>query len=263
MAQQVEPLDFEILVIDTGSSDATCAIVRAHSVVLLEVDAHSSYVARNAGIERARGEYLTFLDADCVPVLGWLEALLERAWQEEVDYVAGRIENEIVVDNMANRLLALRTSADIRRRNVLAGGVAGGNMMIHRRVFDRIGPFDIRPSGGDFLQSKRALDAGFRISYAEKAIVRHQCDLSNGDYLARRVRIRRGQAGHAASCSSVWRTIFAIPWRPGFREAANIARSIGKPTASVFAYLWLERWANYVGAVAGVIDRRFNGPLAA
>jgi hypothetical protein len=87
--------------------------------------------------------------------------------------------------------------------------------------------------------------------------------LSNRDYLARRVRIRRGQVSHSTSGSSAWRTIFAMPWRPGFRGASNIALSIGKSTASVLAYLWLERWANYIGSVAGVIDRRFSARLAA
>lgn len=255
LEQRVDSLDIEVFVIDTGSSDRTRDIVRSHAVSLLEVAERSAYVARNAGIASARGEYLVFLDADCFPEPGWLQALLELAKRDAVDYVAGRIENDIVVDNLGNRLLAYRTSADVRRQNVMAGGVAGGNMLIHRRVFDRIGPFAIAPSGGDILQSKRAVDAGFKIGYAENAVVRHQCDSSNCDYLVRRVRIRRGQAAHAVSRSSLWRTIFTVPWRPGYREAARIAGVVAKPTVLVLAYIWAERWAEYFGSVTGSFER--------
>ena len=64
---QSEPVH-EILVIDDGSKDDTGRIAASyaqHGVELITLPARSgAAAARNAGIERARGDYLAFLDAD-------------------------------------------------------------------------------------------------------------------------------------------------------------------------------------------------------
>lgn len=59
--------DFEILVVDDGSTDDTAACVRAFSdtrVQLIQQSQQERAAARNNGIEHARGEYLAFLDDD-------------------------------------------------------------------------------------------------------------------------------------------------------------------------------------------------------
>lgn len=58
--------DVELIVIDDGSSDGTRDVVRRYGghVRLLEQDNAGSAVARNRGIEAARGRYVAFLDAD-------------------------------------------------------------------------------------------------------------------------------------------------------------------------------------------------------
>lgn len=75
--QTVRPL--EHIIVDDGSSDATTEIVArlqaVHShVTLVSQRRHGSAVARNHGIERARGRYIAFLDCDDL----WRERKLER-----------------------------------------------------------------------------------------------------------------------------------------------------------------------------------------
>jgi len=251
LAQTLSAHRLEVFVVDTGSTDNTRRIVRSLPVNFLEVSERSSYVARNRGIEASIGSTLVFLDADCIPQPGWLQALLDYAYQESHTYVAGRIENAIAVNNLGNRLLAYRTNAETRRRSAQVGGVAGGNMLVRREVFDCLGPFLPVRSGADILQSRRALKAGFTIGYAEEAVVIHQCDLSNWEYLARRFRIRRGQAMQESSARSLWRGVKALPWRPGWGESQRVADAVGSNRPAAFIFLWFERWAEYLGALAG------------
>lgn len=59
--------DFELIVVDDGSTDATPEILRGLSDPRLKVltqPNRGSYPARNAGIRAASGEFIAFLDAD-------------------------------------------------------------------------------------------------------------------------------------------------------------------------------------------------------
>jgi glycosyltransferase involved in cell wall biosynthesis len=66
----------EIIVVDDGSTDSTCAVVRAYGdrVVLLSDDHRSAAAARNRGLARATGDWIAFLDSDDI----WTPTKLEK-----------------------------------------------------------------------------------------------------------------------------------------------------------------------------------------
>jgi glycosyltransferase involved in cell wall biosynthesis/SAM-dependent methyltransferase len=78
-AQADDAASLEILVIDSGSRDASVAIARAAGVTVLEIPApefgHGR--TRNLGVERTSGELIAFLTQDATPLPGWLAALEE------------------------------------------------------------------------------------------------------------------------------------------------------------------------------------------
>ncbi|MBM3298290.1 MAG: glycosyltransferase family 2 protein, partial [Candidatus Aminicenantes bacterium] len=61
-----EPRPVEILVADDGSEDDTAAVVGRYGgrVGHLRLPHRGVSAARNAGLERARGEFIAFLDSD-------------------------------------------------------------------------------------------------------------------------------------------------------------------------------------------------------
>ena len=95
--------DWELLLVDDGSSDAGTACARRYAhrdpdrIRYLEHPGHVNLgmsAARNLGIEQARGEAPAFLDADDV----WLSDKLERQVEllrahPEADMVWGRTEH--------------------------------------------------------------------------------------------------------------------------------------------------------------------------
>src|SRR5258708_15077695 len=66
LALAYDGLEFEVLVVDDGSTDDTVDVARAYPVTVLQTPKIGASAARNAGMEAARGDYITFLDDDDV-----------------------------------------------------------------------------------------------------------------------------------------------------------------------------------------------------
>jgi len=76
--QQTLPQEqFEIILVDNGSTDKTAALARNFETSLplhiLSLQRTGISEARNTGAATAKGEILVFLDADCMPKPNWLE----------------------------------------------------------------------------------------------------------------------------------------------------------------------------------------------
>jgi GT2 family glycosyltransferase len=83
--------DSELIVIDDGSTDGSGAIVErlqeeyGERLVLLRSDRTGPYPARNAGLARARGEWVAFLDADDWWEPDFLQSMLAAAREAGAD----------------------------------------------------------------------------------------------------------------------------------------------------------------------------------
>ena len=71
--QSLKP--FEVLVINDGSTDKTAQIARSYGdkIIYIEQQNQGQAAARNAGLQKASGEFVAFLDADD----HWLDGFLE------------------------------------------------------------------------------------------------------------------------------------------------------------------------------------------
>lgn len=89
--------NFELIVINDGSRDATKDIVqsfieRDERVRLYNQENGGLPIARNAGMERATGEYITFLDADDL----WEPQFLEKVYQRSRELDAADVGDAFV-----------------------------------------------------------------------------------------------------------------------------------------------------------------------
>jgi glycosyltransferase involved in cell wall biosynthesis len=88
-------VEVEVIVVDDGSSDRTAFEAQNAGATVLDLSGEGKSgnpaAARNCGARKAKGDLLVFLDADCVPLDGWLRALLSAHQAGEV-IVGGALE---------------------------------------------------------------------------------------------------------------------------------------------------------------------------
>jgi glycosyltransferase involved in cell wall biosynthesis len=145
--------DFEVIVVDDGSTDATPAMLPAEFPTVrhyCQANAGPA-AARNRGIAEATGEIIAFTDDDCLPPPDWLARLADGfCRQPQVVGVGGPLLAPV---NARRKNLLARYEAYIvqdlyqaREAEVLAGFdcPAGGtnNMAYRRAALQAIGGFD-------------------------------------------------------------------------------------------------------------------------
>ena len=170
LAQDVDG-DFEVVVVDDGSTDQTAAVAeRAGARVVRNGTATGPADARNAGAAAAAGELLAFTDADCEPQPGWLRAGVREL--QQADIVQGRVEPDPSAD-----LGPFDHTITVREES---GLFETANLFVRRDWFDRIGGFRafIDPAQGHFGEDLvfgwKVVREGGRFAFAADALVHHE-----------------------------------------------------------------------------------------
>ena len=113
--------DVEIICVDDGSTDHSLAILKEYQkrdprvLIVTETNAGPAK-ARNNGLRRARGEYLSFLDADDFFEPTMLEELYRTAKEKDLDIAVCEY------DLFENRTARFKRSIPSEHADLLAGG---------------------------------------------------------------------------------------------------------------------------------------------
>jgi glycosyltransferase involved in cell wall biosynthesis len=166
----------EVIVADNTADGAAAQELAATARVISANRERSSYHARNAGAAQATNDWLSFMDADCVPV----PDLIDRLFAEPIPARCGAVAGGIIGVGEQEGLLARYA----RDRNFLdqsegmhgSAGVAAatGNLLIRGATFDQLGGFveGIR-SAGDVEFCWRMHRAGWSLEHRPAALVEH------------------------------------------------------------------------------------------
>lgn len=139
--------DFEIVIINDGSTDETLSLLAEINDPRFQIFSYKNGglpTARNRGIERARGQFITFIDADDC----WDQHKLEdqlQALRENPN--AGVVYSGTAFIDESDRLLFARDEAycsgDIYPQLLIRNFISSGsNILLRREVVETVGGFD-------------------------------------------------------------------------------------------------------------------------
>ena len=235
----------EVIVVGDGDVNAvedtlTVRLIRTERPV-------TSPVARNIGIRAAQGDWIAFLDADCVAVPDWLTRLRQAAAEHLVvggGVVFGRGSYWADVHNVS-MLHEFHITALAGPRPFLPTL----NLLVHRGVIDRVGTMDDALRRAQDLEwTARMRAADVPLWFEPRAVVAHYPARRPGslwrDYFETgqvSYRVRSGSAGQTGIPR--W---LAAPWRLRFLSPA-IAAAV---TFRIFARN--GELARYLGTTPGI-----------
>jgi GT2 family glycosyltransferase len=171
--------DYELIVIDDGSTDGSAAACRARGIEVFKMAARSGpAAARNHGVERARGNVILFIDADVLvrcDTLARIDARFNQ--QSSVAAVFGSYDDTPDALNFFSQYKNLVHHFVHQQASVQAVTFWAGCGAVRREAFEAVGGFDesnyLRPSIEDIELGYRLSPAGFEIMLDKDIQVKH------------------------------------------------------------------------------------------
>lgn len=130
--------DFELILVDDGSKDSSWNIIKEYAnkdkrVVPVHQENAGVSAARNAGLDRAQGKWICFVDADDYLPKDSIQILIEHGEKSNADLVNGnaikidngntqilfKIKNEIITGNVCERLVQNAPWALLFKRSLI------------------------------------------------------------------------------------------------------------------------------------------------
>jgi rhamnosyltransferase len=182
---------FEIIVIDSGSADATPAIVRQYPLVkLVEIqpEEFGHGKTRNLGAGISSGDYIVFLNADAIPVDNrWLTRLLDPFSKNNGNKIAGVFSRHIPKQGCYLYMVRdIRAAMPVSPQPIIRTGAGTLDFMIFSTVSCAIPrdvwlkyPFDNNIIIAEDQQwARHVLEKGFKIVYQPASMVYHSHNYS-------------------------------------------------------------------------------------
>lgn len=177
IGQQVtKDLEIETVLIDSGSTDGTLEIARAHGARITTISKAEFSFGRslNRGCAFSTGDFLVLISGHCVPVdAHWLQNLCQPLADGTVDYTYGRQIGDDSSNYSERRIFAkyFPETSSVPQEGFFCNNA---NSALTRTAWERF-QFDEELTGLEDMElAKRMVSAGLKIGYvAETAVFHH------------------------------------------------------------------------------------------
>ena len=196
--------DFEIVVVDDGSTDRTPEVVRemGFPVRYIRQDNGGLASARNTGFAASCGRYVAFLDSDDKWLAGGVTALLKHLeTHEDIPFIFGDAQMGSpdtgyvsFVDTFGGNALKILPSREIEpglrclergpllRQLLRRNFVFLGSMVMRRELVEGVGPFDSYPDGAEdwhfFMRVALTFDFAYCEGLSVAAYIQHSTNMT-------------------------------------------------------------------------------------
>jgi GT2 family glycosyltransferase len=238
---EVDYPDFEVIVVDDGSTDATPEIVTRHPVRVIRTENRGLSSARNTGFRAALGDIVAYIDDDAYPDPHWLRYLVQAFHEGDWACVGGPnlvpASDPPLAQAVAN---APGGPVHVLITDQEAEHVPGCNMAFRRDELLRVGGFDprFRTAGDDVDICWRIQDGGRKICYHPGALVWHHRRPSVRTYLRQQVGYGRAEALLEDKWPAKYNAVGHVSWA-GRIYGRGVAQALVRPVR-VYHGLWGE-----------------------
>jgi GT2 family glycosyltransferase len=276
--RKIEYPNFEVIVVNDGSSDRTAAIAKEYGFRLINTENRGLGSARNTGLEAATGEIIAYIDDDAYPDTHWL-TYLAATFQSTTHAGVGGPNiappgDGTIADCAAN---SPGGPTHVLLSDSEAEHIPGCNMAFRKSSLQAIGGFDpqFRAAGDDVDLCWRLQQQGWTLGFSPAAVVWHHRRNSVRAYWKQQVGYGKAEAmlerkwpekynaaGHLAWAGRLYGKGLteAISWRRGriYQGTWGSApfQSLYQPAAGKLAWLLLmPEWYLIVvglGVLSGV-----------
>ena len=202
LEQLVYP-NFEVIVVNDGSTDGTREIAESYDVRLINTKNRGLSAARNTGLAAARGSIVAYIDDDAYPDPDWLSFLV-AAFERTGDDAMGGPNIAPYGDGDIAQCVANAPGGPLHilLDDEVAEHIPGCNMAFRKEALTAVGGFDpqFRVAGDDVDVCWRIQESGGTIGFCAAAVVWHHRRSSVQAYL----RQQRGYAKAEALLAAKW-----------------------------------------------------------
>ncbi len=167
--------DVQVILVDSGSTDATVEIARRHPVEVVTINPHEFTFGRslNLGIAQARAEVVVLASAHVYPVYpDWLEHLLAGFDDPKTALVYGR-QSGAPATHYSEQRIFHHWYPDQSVRRQPTPFCNNANAAIRRSLWEETPYNELLPGLEDLAWARRMFEKGYTVDYSAEAEVVH------------------------------------------------------------------------------------------